>query len=62
MIETIRWGLKGEGFTISIAKRCKWFKIPRRMVDCRSTKAAPKSDPKFVEPIGPCLKSRRPLV
>ncbi|MBF6618033.1 MAG: hypothetical protein ITG07_15060 [Candidimonas sp.] len=32
MIETIRQGLKADGYTVSIAKLCQWFGIPRRTV------------------------------
>ena len=30
MIETIRQGLKQDGFDVSISKLCKWFEVPRR--------------------------------
>ena len=30
MIETIRQGLKEDGFIVSISKLCQWFDIPRR--------------------------------
>jgi putative transposase len=51
MIETIRQGLKEEGITVSMSKLCQWFDIPRRTVYYKPTKAAPKVDPKLVEPI-----------
>ncbi|CAM5211913.1 IS3 family transposase ISKpn40 [Castellaniella defragrans] len=51
MIETIRQGLKEDGYTVSIAKLCQWFNIPRRTVYYKPTKAAPTVDPKFAEPI-----------
>jgi len=49
MIETIRQGLKEEGFTVSLSKLCQWFNIPRRTVYYKPTKAAPKVDPKFAD-------------
>ncbi len=32
MIETIRQGLKDDGLTVSVAKLCRWFGVPRRTV------------------------------
>ncbi|CPK42505.1 integrase core domain-containing protein [Bordetella pertussis] len=32
MIETIRQGLQADGITVSIAKLCRWFNVPRRTV------------------------------
>jgi len=51
MIETIRQGLKADGYTVSIAKLCQWFGIPRRTVYYKPVKAAPKINPQFAEPI-----------
>jgi len=51
MIETIRQGLKADGYTVSITKLCQWFGIARRTVYYKPVKAAPRMDPKFVEPI-----------
>ena len=51
MIETIRQGLKADGIHASINKLCQWFAVPRRTVYYRPTKAAPKVDAKFAEPI-----------
>ena len=51
MIETIRQGLKADGIHVSINKLCQWFEVPRRTVYYRPTKAAPKVDAKFAEPI-----------
>ena len=51
MIETIRQGLKADGIHVSISKLCQWFAVPRRTVYYRPTKAAPKIDAKFAEPI-----------
>lgn len=51
MIETIRQGLKADGIHVSISKLCQWFAVPRRTVYYRPTKAAPKVNPRFAEPI-----------
>ena len=51
MIEMIRQGLKADGIHVSINKLCQWFAVPRRTVYYRPTKAAPKVDTKFAEPI-----------
>ncbi len=51
MIETIRQGLKEDGYTVSISKLCQWFGMPRRTVYYKPTKAAPKVDSKLAEPI-----------
>jgi putative transposase len=42
MIETIRQGLKQDGFDVSISKLCRWFEMPRRMVYYKPTKAPAK--------------------
>jgi putative transposase len=51
MIETIRQGLQAEGITVSIARLCRWFGMPRRMMYYRPVKAAPKVDDRYAEPI-----------
>lgn len=51
MIETIHQGLQADGITVSIAKLCRWFKVPRRTVYYKAVKASPKLDPQFVAPI-----------
>ena len=51
MIETIRQGLKADGIHVSISKLCQWFEVPRRTVYYAPTKAGPKVDPRFAEPI-----------
>jgi putative transposase len=51
MIETIRQGLKQEGFEVSISKLCRWFEIPRRTVYYKPTKAPAKVQERFVQPI-----------
>ena len=51
MIETIRQGLKADGIHVSLSKLCHWFEVPRRTVYYRPTKAIPKVDARFAEPI-----------
>ena len=51
MIETIRQGLKADGFDVSISQLCRWFGVPRRTVYYRPTKAAPTLQERFVAPI-----------
>ncbi|WP_081976976.1 integrase catalytic subunit [Bordetella trematum] len=45
MIETIHQGLQADGITVSIAKLCRWFNVPRRTVYYKAVKASPKLDP-----------------
>jgi putative transposase len=45
-----RQGLQAEGITVSIAKLCRWFGVPRRSVYYKPVKSPPKVDPKFVTP------------
>ena len=51
MIRTLHEGLLAEGVTVSIAKLCTWFGVPRRTVYYKPVKAAPKADPRVAEPI-----------
>lgn len=51
LIRTLHEGLLAEGVTVPIAKLCAWFGVPRRTVCYKPTKAAPKVDPRFSEPI-----------
>ena len=51
MIQSIQQGLLAEGVTVSITKLCTWFGVPRRTAYYTPTKAAPKVDPRFAEPI-----------
>ena len=51
MIETIRQGLKDDGFTVSISKICHWFGVPRRTVYYKPAKSAPKVQECFAGPI-----------
>lgn len=47
MIETIRQGLQAEGISVSIAKLCRRFGVPRRTVCYKLVKSALKVDPKL---------------
>jgi len=51
MILRIQQGLKADGFTVSLAKLCQWFEIPRRSMYYRLVKAKPKFQDKFMGPI-----------
>ncbi|MFC4276479.1 hypothetical protein [Achromobacter aloeverae] len=51
MIETIRHRLQTEGTSVSIAKLCRWFEVPRRTVYYKAVKAEPKVGPRYAEPI-----------
>ena len=51
MIETIRQGLKQDGFDVAISKLCLRFEIPHRTVYHKPTKAAAKVQERFVKPI-----------
>lgn len=51
MIETIRHGLKDDGFEAPVSKLCRWFGIPRRTVYYAPVRSAPKVNPAFAEPI-----------
>jgi putative transposase len=51
MIRSIQQGLLDEGVSVSIVKLCAWFGVPRRTIYYKPTKAAPRVDPAFSEPI-----------
>ena len=51
MIQSIQQGLLTDGITVPLTKLCAWFGVPRWTVYCKSTKAAPKVDPRFTNPI-----------
>ena len=57
MIETIRQGLKQDGFDVSISKLCRWFEIPRRTAYYKPTKAPAKVQERFVAPIKEMIDS-----
>ncbi|EKX57517.1 hypothetical protein [Cereibacter sphaeroides] len=51
MIRTLPEGLLADGITVPLTKLCAWFGVPRRTVYYKPTKAAPKVDPRFADPI-----------
>jgi len=51
VIETIRQGLKQDGFDVAVSKICQWFDIPRRTAYYKPVKTAPKVQECFAEPI-----------
>jgi len=51
VIESIRQGLKDEGFDVSISQLCRWFEVPRRTVYYRPTRSAPKVREELAAPI-----------
>lgn len=51
MILKVQQGLKDEGVTVSLVKLCQWFDVARRTVYYRPTKAPPKVQERFAEPI-----------
>lgn len=50
MILHIQPGLAADGFIVPLAKLCRWFGVPQRIVYYKPVKAVPKIDPKFAEP------------
>ena len=51
MIETIRQGLKEDGFSVSISRLCRWFEVPRRTVYYHPSRKQPALQERFVQPI-----------
>ncbi len=51
MIRSVQQGLLDYGIAVPVTKLCAWFDVPRRTVYYKPTKAAPKLDDKFVQPI-----------
>ncbi|MEO0959280.1 MAG: hypothetical protein AAFY66_12605 [Pseudomonadota bacterium] len=51
MIRTLHEGLLADGIAVPLTKLCAWFGVPRRTVYYKLTKAPPKVDPAFAEPI-----------
>jgi hypothetical protein len=51
MIKAIQQGLKADGFEVPITKLCHWFGVVRRSVYSKPSRATPKVDPAFAEPI-----------
>lgn len=51
MIRTLHEGLLADGIAVPLTRLCAWFGVSRRTVYCKPTKAAPKVDPRFADPI-----------
>ena len=51
MIRTLHEGLLADGIAVPLTKLCAWFGVPRRTVYYKPSKAAPRVDPRFAEPI-----------
>jgi putative transposase len=51
MIETIRQGLKEDGYSVSISQLCRWFGVPRRTVYYRPTRKTAVLQERFCKPI-----------
>jgi putative transposase len=51
MIQSIRQGLLADGIAVPLTKLCAWFGVPRRTVYYKPTKAAPRVDARFADPI-----------
>ena len=51
MIEAIRPGPKADGLEVSITKLCHWFGFARRSFYYQASRATPKVNPAFSEPI-----------
>jgi len=51
VIETIRQGLKDDGFAVSISQLCRWFEVPRRTVYYRPSRKQPVLQDRFLQPI-----------
>jgi putative transposase len=51
LIRTLHEGLLADGISVPLTKLCAWFGVPRRTVYYKPTKAPPKVDPRFAEPI-----------
>lgn len=50
-IRALHQGLLEEGLSVSVARLCAWFGVPRRTVYYRPTKQPPRVNPVFAEPI-----------
>jgi hypothetical protein len=57
MIRSIQQGLLADGIMVPLTKLCVWFGVPRRTVYYKPTKAAPKVDPRFANPIKEMIES-----
>jgi putative transposase len=51
-----------DGIVVPLTKLCSWFGVPRRTVYYRTTKAAPKVDPRFADPIKEMIENEPSFV
>jgi putative transposase len=51
VIETLRQGLKEDGYAVSISQLFRWFEVPRRTVYYQPTKKPPVVQDRFCRPI-----------
>ncbi|MEM1385327.1 MAG: hypothetical protein AAGG06_16995 [Pseudomonadota bacterium] len=58
MIRRLHEGLLADGNDVPLTKLCAWFGVPRRTVYDKPTKAPPKVDPAFAEPIKALIESK----
>jgi putative transposase len=51
VIASVRQGLLADGIEVSVAALCRWFGVPKRTVYYRATKALPKVQARFSDPV-----------
>lgn len=51
MILQLQQGLRDDGVEVPVTKLCRWFGVPRRTVYYRATKAPPRVQARFADPI-----------
>ncbi|MFQ6756809.1 hypothetical protein V6Z72_20925 [Cereibacter sphaeroides] len=61
LVRTLHQGLLADGITVPLTKLCAWFGVPRRTVSYKPTKAAPKVDPRFADPIKALIEKEPPF-
>jgi len=61
VIETIRQGLRDDGFAVSISKLCRWFEVPRRTVYYRPSRKQPALQGRFLQPIKQMIEEKSVL-
>jgi putative transposase len=57
MTRSIHRGLLADGIMMPLTKLCARSGVPRRTVYCKPTKATPKTDPRFANPIKKMIES-----
>lgn len=61
MIQSIQQGLLADGIAVPLTKLCAWFGVPRRTVYYKPTKAAPRVDARFADPIKAMIEKEPPF-